>query len=63
MENGEEVTLPLYIVVGTRGERMVIGEAVFQKRNDVIEGTITFKEETSVVEAALHYGRSVTNQA
>jgi hypothetical protein len=62
MENGDRVTIPVYLVYGSKGERLVMGEAVIDKQNDEFTGTISF-EKGIHVEAAMDTARSITNQS
>lgn len=62
MQKFDEVTVPVYLVYGSRGERLAIGEVVMHKREDKFTGVIEFAM-TPSNEAAMDSLRSVTNQA
>lgn len=61
MENGERVVIPLYLVYGTRGQRLAVGEVTIDKEDDEFTGTVVFGK-SSGIEAAMDSARSLTNK-
>lgn len=61
MERGEQITLPVYVVYGSRGERLAVGEVLIQRSNGKFIGTFMF-DANPTNEAAMDSCRSVTNQ-